>query len=136
MSIFDWGTALNIKPMSYGVEQRREAARLATELGHGVRMEVGNTSTHFYTTPAVPVGHIEVWMARTYSGQLEHAVTLKSADEPFEAWGFKWPLSEDERKLKADAFEEALQAVQAQINKNLPITEETVLRVDNPYKEN
>ena len=34
---------------------------------------------------------------------------------------------------KAFAFQEALAAVQEQINENVPITADTVLRIENPY---
>lgn len=175
---------LDIKPASFEVEQRREAVGQALELGKGVRMEIGNTWTHYYATSSVPVGRIEVWMSRTYSGMQEHATTLRSPDEPFDAWNFKWPpvisdrmkaailraaegTQKAAREQHADnpdvlrqidkmttmlyelelreyqmgfhgpmlavAFQEALEAVQEQINENVPITAETVLRVENPY---
>lgn len=122
---------LDIKPASYELEERRAAVAQANGLGKGVRMEIGNTWTHYWATSSVPIGHIEIWMARTYSGMQEHAITLKSADEPFEAWNWKWPRQPDPEKAKV--WEEALAAVQEQINKNVPITAETVLKVENPY---
>lgn len=125
---------LDIKPMTYEAPQRIEAVTKAAELGFGVRMEVGNTSTSFYASPTVPVGQVEVWMARTYSGHLEHATTLMSAEEPFEAWGWEWPEENFRtQNLQARAFHEALVAVQDAIAHNLPITEDTVLRIENPY---
>ncbi len=105
------GTWLSIFPKSFDEPQRVEAVRQATEMGLGVRMEVGNYSTSFYATADVPVGHIEVWMARTYSGQLELATVLSRPEEPFQAWGFNWkkPVS-DAMKAAILSAAEATQA--------------------------
>lgn len=112
------GTWLRIFPKSFDEPQRVEAVRQATEMGLGVRMEVGNSSTSFYATADVPVGHIEVWMARTYSGQLELATVLSRPEEPFQAWGFKWkePVSD---AMKA-AILSAAEATQAEFRKKYP----------------
>ncbi len=83
--------SLDITPRSWGVEQRKEAVELADDRGCGVYMRVGNATTRFFADPSVPRGQIEVWMARTYKGQVEYATTLYHHDDFFDAFGFTWP---------------------------------------------
>lgn len=75
---------LNIKPRSYGVEQRVEASRQATELGKGLVMELGNASTSFYAESSVPVGKVAIYAPRRYSGPTEYIRTLDSPTDPYE----------------------------------------------------
>lgn len=90
------GRDLGITPMSWGLAERTEAVAKARDLGAGVRMEVGSGATRYYTALNVPIGQIDVWMARTYKGQLEYATRLHSPDAFFDAFGFTWEDDEDD----------------------------------------
>lgn len=79
-------TALGIKPMSFGVEQRVEAAIKAAVMGRGVHMEVGNSTTRFYADDSVPVGHIRITAPPKYKAVPEYVRTLTSPLEPYDPW--------------------------------------------------
>jgi hypothetical protein len=70
-----------MKPMSYDLPYRQEASDKATELGLGLRMELGNVTTRFYGDPSVEVGKVSIYAAKTYSGMPEYVTTLESAAE-------------------------------------------------------
>jgi hypothetical protein len=82
MAQFPWpiGERIMIKPQSFGVEQRKEASAIATERGVGVRMEVHSSHTEFWMEAGIPLGHVEVWVCRTYKGRLEYDCLLRSPD--------------------------------------------------------
>jgi len=72
---------LDIRPMSFGLEQRVEASEQAAALGRGVRMEVGSGATRFYAEADIPVGQIEVWRPLEYKGMLHRWGVLASAHD-------------------------------------------------------
>lgn len=86
---------LGIEPLTWDLPQRQEASNRARDLGAGVRMEVGSGATRYYADWAIPVGQIDVYMARSYKGQLEYATRLHSPDAFFDAWGFTWEEEDD-----------------------------------------
>lgn len=79
---------LDIRPMSFGVEQRVQASTLATALGCGVVMELHSSHTEFYADSAVPVGKVAVYAPSGYKMQPEYVTTLNSPEQP-------WPVGED-----------------------------------------
>ena len=83
----DFPQRLDIRPMSFGLEQRVEAVALAAEMGRGVLMELHSSSTHFYADANVPVGKVVVYAPKTYKGFPEYVTTLDSPDE-------QWPADE------------------------------------------
>lgn len=87
---FSIGQNLNITPMTWDLPQRQKASNLARDLGAGVRMEVASSATRYYADWAIPVGQIDVYMARSYKGQLEYATRLHGPEAFFDAWGFTW----------------------------------------------
>lgn len=78
---------LDIRPMSFGVEQRVQASALATELGCGVVMELHSAHTEFYADSTVPVGKVAVYAPPGYAMRPEYVTTLDSPEQP-------WPVTE------------------------------------------
>jgi hypothetical protein len=74
-------TRLDIKPASFDVTQRREAQEKATEMGRGLVMELGTSTTRYYADADVPVGKIDVYSPREYKGMSLYEITLDHYDE-------------------------------------------------------
>lgn len=70
-----------INPATYANPQRTEASERATKLGNGLRMELGNTMTYYYSDPAVPVGKVAIYAPREYKGWPQYVTTLESASD-------------------------------------------------------
>lgn len=75
---------LDIKPRSYGLEQRIEAVEKASTSGRGAVMVIGRSSTDFYADPYVPPGRLKIYVQREYTGQPEYETTLRAADEEWD----------------------------------------------------
>lgn len=72
---------LNIRPASFGVEQRIEALARATEMGFGLVMELHSSHTEFYADPLVALGEIAIYSPRTYKGGPEYVTTITDPED-------------------------------------------------------
>lgn len=75
------GVYLDIRPMSWDLAQRVEASNKATELGLGLYMAVGNSSTVYYATSVVAVGKVLVSMPKEYKGEIIAVCVMESASD-------------------------------------------------------
>lgn len=85
---------MDIRPASFGVEQRLAAVKIATEMGYGVRMVLQSAHTVFYADPEVPVGKVTVFAPPEYKAWPVYVATL---DSPEDIWpGYpQWALESE-----------------------------------------